>query len=48
MLGSQLGSNVVSIGSTGSALLSVAGCGRLLLGTAHWATSIALLQVVDN
>ena len=28
--------------------LSVAGCGRLQLGVAHWATSVALLQVVDN
>ena len=29
-------------------LLSVAGCGRLQLGVPHWATSVALLQVVDN
>ena len=28
--------------------LSVAGCGRLQLGVAHWAASIALLQVIDN
>ena len=28
--------------------LSVAGCGRLQPGAAHWATSVALLQVVDN
>ena len=28
--------------------LSVAGCGRLQLGVSHLATSIALLQVVDN
>ena len=28
--------------------LSVAGCCRLQLGVAHWATSVALLQVVDN
>ena len=28
--------------------LSVAGCGRLQLGAAHWATSVTLLQVVDN
>ena len=28
--------------------LSVAACGRLQLGVAHWATSVALLQVVDN
>ena len=28
--------------------LSVAGCGRLQLGVADWATSWALLQVVDN
>ena len=28
--------------------LTVAGCGRLHLGVAHWATSVALLQVVDN
>ena len=28
--------------------LSVAGCGRLQLGAAHWATLLALLQVVDN
>ena len=27
--------------------LSVAGCGRLQLRVAHWATSVALLQVVD-
>ena len=27
-------------------LLSVAGCGRLQLGVADWATSVALLQVV--
>ena len=29
-------------------LLSVAGCGRLQLGAPHWATSVALLEVVDN
>ena len=29
-------------------LLSVASCGRLQLGAAYWATSVALLQVVDN
>ena len=28
--------------------LSVAGCGRLQLGAPDWATSVALLQVVDN
>ena len=28
--------------------LSVAGCGRLQLGVANWATAVALLQVVDN
>ena len=28
--------------------LSVASCGRLQLGVAHGATSVALLQVVDN
>ena len=28
--------------------LSVASCGRLQLGAAYWATSVALLQVVDN
>ena len=28
--------------------LPVAGCGRLQLGVAHWATSGALLQVVYN
>ena len=28
--------------------LSVAGCSRLQRGARHWATSIALLQVVDN
>ena len=28
--------------------LSVAGCGRLQLGALHLATSVALLQVVDN
>ena len=27
---------------------SVAGCGRLQLEVAHWATSVALLQLVDN
>ena len=27
--------------------LSIAGCGQLQLGAAHWATSVALLQV-DN
>ena len=26
----------------------LAGCGRLQLGVACWATSVALLQVVDN
>ena len=28
--------------------LFVAGCGRLQLGAHHWATSVALLQAVDN
>ena len=28
--------------------LSVAGFGRLQQGVLHWATSVALLQVVDN
>ena len=28
--------------------LSVASCGGLQLEFAHWATSVALLQVVDN
>ena len=28
--------------------LSVAGCGKLQLEAPHWATSVALLQVVDN
>ena len=28
--------------------LSITGCDRLLLGVTHWATSVALLQVVDN
>ena len=28
--------------------LSVAGCGRLKLGSPHWATSVTLLQVFDN
>ena len=28
--------------------LSVAGCSLLQLGAPHWATSVALLQVVDN
>ena len=28
--------------------LSVAGCGRLQLVAAHWATWVTLLQVVDN
>ena len=28
--------------------LSVAGCGQLQLDAAHWAISVALLQVVDN
>ena len=28
--------------------LSVASCGLLQLGPPHWATSVALLQVVDN
>ena len=28
--------------------LSVAGCDRLQLGAPHWATSVGLLQVVDN
>ena len=27
--------------------LSIAGCGRLQLGVAYWATSVALLKVVD-
>ena len=29
-------------------LLSLAGCARLQLGATHWATSVALLQIVDN
>ena len=29
-------------------LLSIAGCGRLQLRVAYWATSVALLQVADN
>ena len=28
--------------------LFVASCGRLQLGVPHWATSVALLHVVDN
>ena len=28
--------------------LSVAGCGQRQLGVAHWATSVALLQIVDT
>ena len=28
--------------------LSVAGCGRLQLEAAHWATWVTLLQIVDN
>ena len=28
--------------------LSLAGCGRLQLGVVHWATLVALLQVVDD
>ena len=28
--------------------LSIAGCGQLQLGAPHWATSVPLLQVVDN
>ena len=28
--------------------LSLAGCGRLQLEAAHWATWVTLLQVVDN
>ena len=28
--------------------VSVAGCGRLQLKAAHWATWVTLLQVVDN
>ena len=28
--------------------LSVAGCGRLQLETAHWATLLALLQIFDK
>ena len=28
--------------------LFVAGCGRLQLRVAHWATSVALLQLVDT
>ena len=28
--------------------LSVADCGRLQVGAAYWATSVTLLQVVDN
>ena len=28
--------------------LSAAGCGRLQLEVAHWATSVALLQIVHN
>ena len=28
--------------------LSAAGCGRLQLEAAHWATWVTLLQVVDN
>ena len=29
-------------------LFSVAGCGRLQLGAAHWPTLVTLLQIVDN
>ena len=28
--------------------LNETGCGRLQLGVPHWATSVALPQVVDN
>ena len=52
------GTALVGGGATGSTVseldlpsltpLSVAGCGRLQLGVPHWATSVALLQVVDN
>ena len=28
--------------------LSAVGCGRLHVGAAHWATSVALLKVVNN
>ena len=37
-----------SIGSTVSNVIAIAGFGRLQLNVAHWATSVALLQVVDN
>ena len=41
--------NGQSIGSTAyDAIVRVAGCGRLQLGAAHWATLVALLQAVDN
>ena len=36
------------IGSTISDAIVRAGCGRRQLGVSHWATSVALLQVVDN
>ena len=49
------GALLMRVGVTASPLdlpsltpLYVAGCGRLHLGVAHWATSLPLLQVVDN
>ena len=40
--------NGQSIGSTALTPLSVADCSQLRLGASRWATSIALLQVVDK
>ena len=40
--------NGQSIGSTVSDVLSVAGCGQLKLGAAHWATSVLLVQIIIN
>ena len=50
----SLGGTLSTVGETASQLdlssltpLSIS-CGRLQLGVAHWATSVALLQVVHN
>ena len=44
----RVGGNGQSLDLPSLAPLYVAGCGRLQLGAPHWATSVALLQVVDN
>ena len=47
-VGQSIGLERQSIGSTISDVIVRAGCSRLQLIALHWATSVALLQVVDN